>query len=80
MTSLVNAGACHAPQTTATSVPASAEVTRHPNSFIPNALMPSAIVHLPSGGCTHDPTSHLLVRQYFSSLESTWQVVLDHPR
>ena len=62
-----------------TSVPASAEVTRQPRGFIPKALIPIAICHLPSGGCTHDPTSHLFVRQYFSSPESMWHTSLDQP-
>ena len=62
-----------------TSVPATAEVNRHPQEFIPNALMPIAISHFPSGGCTHEPTSHFCARQYFSSLESTWQTWSDHP-
>ena len=34
-------------------VPASAVVARHQNALsAPNAAMPSAIIHLPSGGCT----------------------------
>ena len=64
---------------TATRVPATASANRQPNAFIPNALMPSAITHLPSGGCTHEPTSHLCSRQYFSSLDRTWHVRSDHP-
>ena len=46
-----------------TAVPATAEETRQPNSFMPKALMPIAISHLPSGGCTQDPTSHFFSRQ-----------------
>ena len=41
--------------------------------------MPIAISHLPSGGWTHEPTSHFCWRQYFSSLESTVQVLFDQP-
>ena len=43
-------------------VPASADMIRHPNGSIPNALIPSAIVHLPSGGWTYEPTSHSCAR------------------
>ena len=60
-------------------MPATAEEKRHPNSRIPKSLMPIAISHLPSGGCTQDPTSHFASRQYFSSLESIVHVLLDQP-
>src|SRR5438874_2870878 len=60
-------------------VPAIAVVTRHPKGRMPKALIPSAISHLPSGGCTHEPTSHLLVRQYRSSEDLTRQVLFDQP-
>src|SRR3954447_14594287 len=63
-----------------TSVPATTEEIRQPNERIPNSLMPIAISHLPKGGWTHEPTSHLVVRQYFSSLESIVQVLFDQPR
>ena len=46
-----------------TPVPATAEENRQPNSSMPKALMPIAISHLPSGGCTQDPTSHFFSRQ-----------------
>src|SRR4029079_4948065 len=62
-----------------TSVPATADEKRQPNSRIPKSLMPIAISHLPSGGWTQEPTSHLALRQYFSSLESMVQVWLDQP-
>ena len=45
------------------SVPATADEKRHPNGVTPNAFSPIPMVHLPSGGWTHDPTSHLLSRQ-----------------
>ena len=45
------------------SVPATAEEKRQPNGVTPNSFSPIPIVHLPSGGWTHDPTSHLLSRQ-----------------
>ena len=45
------------------SVPATAEENRQPNGVTPNSFSPIPIVHLPSGGWTHDPTSHLLSRQ-----------------
>ena len=48
---------------TAISVPATAEGKRHPKASIPNALMPIPVIHLPSGGCTHEPTSHLCSTQ-----------------
>ncbi len=55
---------------TATPMPASADVNRHPNELMLNALMPSPIVSLPSGGCTQEPVSHSLSSQYRSSPES----------
>ena len=48
-------------------VPTSAADTRRPNGPNPNAFSPRPIIHLPIGGWTHDPTSHLSVRQNFSS-------------
>ena len=45
------------------SVPASADENRHPNGVVPNTFSPMPIVHLPSGGWTHEPTSHLCSRQ-----------------
>ena len=45
------------------SVPATAEENRQPNGVMPNSFSPIPIVHLPSGGWTHEPTSHLLSRQ-----------------
>jgi hypothetical protein len=62
-----------------TSVPASADVNLHPHGSIPKALMPSAISHLPSGGWTHEPTSHFCWRQYFSSFDSMRHVSSDQP-
>ncbi len=44
---------------TATNVPLIAEGSRHPNASMPNALMPMPVIHLPRGGCTHEPMSHL---------------------
>ena len=62
---------------TATPMPASAEVIRHPNELMLNASMPSPIVSLPSGGCTHEPMSHSFSTQYRSSAESTRQSFSD---
>ena len=45
------------------SVPATADENRHPNGVMPNSFSPMPIVHLPSGGWTHEPTSHLCSRQ-----------------
>jgi hypothetical protein len=33
-------------------VPKTSGATRHPKEFIPNSCSPSAINHLPTGGCT----------------------------
>ncbi len=44
-------------------VPASADENRQPKGVTPNAFSPMPIIHLPSGGWTHEPTSHLWSRQ-----------------
>ena len=48
---------------TATRVPLIAEGSRHPKASMPNALIPMPVIHLPSGGCTHEPMSHLFSTQ-----------------
>jgi len=48
---------------TTVSVPTRADETRQPNASNPNAFSPRPIIHLPSGGWVHDPTSHLSPRQ-----------------
>ena len=60
-------------------VPATADPIRHPNGSIPNALIPSAIVHLPSGGWTNEPTSHSCSRNARSFGESIRQTRSEPP-
>ncbi len=48
---------------TTVSVPTVADATRQPNASNPKAFSPRPIIHLPSGGWVHEPTSHLFVRQ-----------------
>ncbi len=54
-------------------MPAIADPIRQPNGSIPKALIPSAIVHFPSGGWTNEPTSHSCSRNRRSFSESMWQ-------
>ena len=61
------------------SVPAIAEPIRHPNGSIPNALMPRAIVHFPSGGWTNEPTSHSCSRNKRSFGDSIVQTSSEPP-
>ena len=63
--------------TTATPMPASAEVMRHPNELMLNASMPRPIVSLPRGGCTQEPMSHSFSTQNRSSPDSTRQSFSD---
>ncbi len=60
-------------------VPATAEPMRQPNGSIPNALIPSAIVHLPSGGWTKEPTSHSCSRNSCSFRDSILQTSSEPP-
>ena len=60
-------------------MPATAEPIRHPKGSIPNALIPSAIVHLPSGGWTNEPTSHSWARNARSLGDSILQTSLEPP-
>ncbi len=52
---------------TTVAVPLAADATRQPNDSVPNPSSPSAIIHFPSGGCTHEPVSFSFSRQYRSS-------------
>ena len=62
-TGLANSSWAISATITATSVPLIADGSRHPNGFMPNALIPMPVIHLPSGGWTHEPMSHLFSTQ-----------------